>query len=280
MADHATKMEDYYKVLHHLREFKVDRQYPYSFESKENVQPPDEVQLIVNEAIHANLLRFTGLSTDTIIIPTIPRDYFSIDSVEIKVTPVTELDPSTVTLEFHDTIGAEVPLLSALGDGSVIGAGQKGAINFKLNDQSVDPKSQVLSGIQSLSIHLPSTIESLDIIDIVFRNNSPVCTLESLELGLIDGENYIKDAFIDTMEVTIPESLLKYKYIAAAALAWLTRWEHEGQSMSDGTQKSKNYADRLLSIVDRAIDAYKNPSDSSSDDDGDINMTLVGSSLI
>jgi hypothetical protein len=266
-------MEDYYKILHHLREFKVDRQYPYSFESSDNVKP--SCQLVAG-SVHINLLRFTGMTDDVIVIPTLQRDYFSIDSVEIKLTPGSELDPSKSSLGFHDTMGAEVTLLTLQGSGDIISAGQSGAVTFKVNDQGMDPKSQLLSGIKSLSIHLDTTLDSLDIIDIIFRNNSPVCTLESLDLGLIDGENYVRDGL---QTDTLPESLLKYKYIAAAAMTWLTRWEHEGQVMGDGTQKSKNYADRLLGIVDRAIDTYKNTPADDNIDDG-INEDLIGFSLI
>jgi hypothetical protein len=49
--------------------------------------------------------------------------------------------------------------------------------------------------------------------------------------------------------------------------------------MGDGTQKSKNYADRLLGIVDRAIDTYKNTPTDDNIDDG-INEDLIGFSLI
>ncbi len=275
MADPATRMEDYYKILHYIREFKVDRQYPYSFESSDNVQPSSKCQLVAG-SVHTNLLRFTGMTDDVIVIPTLQRDYFSIDTVEIKLTPGSELDPSKISLGFHDTMGAEVTLLTLQGSGDIISAGQSGAVTFKVNDQGMDPKSQLLSGIKSLSIHLDATLDSLDIIDIIFRNNSPVCTLESLDLGLIDGENYVRDGL---QTDTLPESLLKYKYIAAAAMTWLTRWEHEGQVMGDGTQKSKNYADRLLGIVDRAIDTYKNTPADDNIDDG-INEDLIGFSLI
>lgn len=278
MAD-PTRMEEYYKILHHLKGFKVDRQYPYSFESTDDVKPSEKVESIaVEDMSHANLLRFTSLSDgDVIIIPTIQRDYFSIDSVEIKVSPLDgDLDPSKVELEFHDTLKGDVALLSLLGSGETIAEDSVGAVTFVINDQSMDPKSSVLAGVQSLSIHLNQTITGIELSDVVFRSNSCVCTLEDLEKSIPVGENYI----IDSVEIeTVPESLLKYKYMAAAAMVWLSKWEHEGQVMSDGTSDSKNYADRLLGIVNRAINNYGYSSEGD-DSEGGINEDLVGSSLI
>lgn len=278
MAD-PTRMEEYYKILHHLKGFKVDRQYPYSFEATDDVKPSEKVESIaVEDMSHANLLRFTSLSDgDVIIIPTIQRDYFSIDSVEIKVSPLDgDLDPSKVELEFHDTLKGDVALLSLLGSGETIAEDSVGAVTFVINDQSMDPKSSVLAGVQSLSIHLNQTITGIELSDVVFRSNSCVCTLEDLEKSIPVGENYI----IDSVEIeTVPESLLKYKYMAAAAMVWLSKWEHEGQVMSDGTSDSKNYADRLLGIVNRAINNYGYSSEGD-DSEGGINEDLVGSSLI
>lgn len=279
MADPALEMEEYYEVLHHLKGFKVDRQYPYSFEATDDVKPSEKVESIaVEDMSHANLLRFTSLSDgDVIIIPTIQRDYFSIDSVEIKVSPLDgDLDPSKVELEFHDTLKGDVALLSLLGSGETIAEDSVGAVTFVINDQSMDPKSSVLAGVQSLSIHLNQTITGIELSDVVFRSNSCVCTLEDLEKSIPVGENYI----IDSVEIeTVPESLLKYKYMAAAAMVWLSKWEHEGQVMSDGTSDSKNYADRLLGIVNRAINNYGYSSESD-DAEGGINEGLIGSSLL
>ena len=278
MAD-PTRMEEYYKILHHLKGFKVDRQYPYSFESTDNVKPSEKVESIaVEDMSHANLLRFTSLTnSDVIIIPTIQRDYFSIDSVEIKVSPLDgDLDPSKVELEFHDTLQGDVALLSLPGSGETIAEDSVGAVTFVINDQSMDPKSSVLAGVQSLSIHLNQSITGIELSDVVFRSNSCVCTLEDLEKSIPDGENYI----IDSVEIeTVPESLLKYKYMAAAAMVWLSKWEHEGQVMSDGTSDSKNYADRLLGIVNRPINNYRYSSEGD-DSEGGINEDLVGFSPI
>lgn len=278
MAD-PTRMEEYYKILNHLKGFKVDRQYPYSFQTTDNVKPSEKVESIaVEDMSHANLLRFTSLTEDdVIIIPTIQRDYFSIDSVEIKVSPLDgDLDPSKVELEFHDTLKGDVALSSLPGSGETIVEDSVGAVTFVINDQSMDPKSSVLAGVQSLSIHLNQSITGIELSDVVFRSNSCVCTLEDLEKSIPVGENYI----IDSVEIeTVPESLLKYKYMAGAALLWLGKWEHEGRVMGDGTRDSKNYADRLLSIVNRAINNYGYSSEGD-DSEGGINEDLVGSSLI
>ena len=279
MADPALEMEEYYMVLHHLKGFKVDRQYPYSFEATDDVKPSEKVESIaVEDMSHANLLRFTSLSDgDVIIIPTIQRDYFSIDSVEIKVSPLDgDLDPSKVELEFHDTLKGDVALSSLSGSGETIAEDSVGAVTFVINDQSMDPKSSVLAGVQSLSIHLNQSITGIELSDVVFRSNSCVCTLEDLEKSIPVGENYI----IDSVEIeTVPESLLKYKYMAAAAMVWLSKWEHEGHVMSDGTSDSKNYADRLLGIVNRAINNYGYSSEGD-DSEGGINEGLIGSSLL
>lgn len=275
MAD-PTKMEEYYKVLHHLKGFKVDRQYPYSFESADHVKPGDVELVPVEDMAHANLLDFTGLSDDVIIIPTIERGYTDIDSVELKISSESgDLDPTKVELQFHDTLSADVSLLSVTGTGDTISTGDVGAVNFQINEQSADPASSVLMGVKSVSIHLNQSITTVKLSDIVFRSNSPVCTLEDLEKSIPIGEDYITDG-VGTE--TVPESLLKYKYMAAAAITWLSKWEHEGQVMSDGTADSKNYADRLLGIVNRAINNYGGSSED--DSEGDINEDLIGSSLL
>lgn len=275
MAD-PTRMEEYYKILHHLKGFKVDRQYPYSFESKTNVLPVTVELVEVEGRAHANLLRFTDVD-GAIIIPTITRGYTDIDSVELKLTPVSDdLDPTKVELQFHDTLNADVPLLSILGTGEIIPQGTVGAVNFQINDQSADPESSVLVGVKSISIHTTPILAGVDVSDLVLRSSSPICTLEEVEKTLLVGEKYITDS-VDVE--TVPDSLLEYKYMAGAALLWLGKWEHEGQVMSDGTSDSKNYADRLLGIVNRAINNYGYSSEGD-DSEGGINEDLVGSSLI
>jgi len=277
MAD-PTKMDEYYDILHHLKGFKVDRQYPYSFEATDDVKPAGKVESIsVEDRSHLNLLRFSDLDGDVIIVPTIERGYLDIDSIELKISSESgDLDPTKVELQFHDNLKGDVALLSVTGMGETISQGDVGAVIFEINEQSVDPKSSVLAGIKSVSIHLNQSLTSIELSDIVFRCDSPVCTLEELEKSLTVGENYITDS-VDVE--TVPESLVKYKYMAAAAMIWLSKWEHEGHVMSDGTSDSKNYADRLLGIVNRAINNYGYSSEGD-DSEGGINEDLVGFSPI
>jgi hypothetical protein len=269
-------MEDYYKVLHHLREFKVDRQYPFPFDSADNVQPSSKVEVVSSDVVHENILQFTDLDGDILLIPTIQRDYFTIDFAEIKLlSDAGNINPSEITLKFHDSLNSDVALLSVTGSGETISQGSMGSVLFTINEQSMDPKTSVLAGVKSVSIHLNQSLSSIQVHDIVFRCRAPSCTLEGLDTGISDGENYVLDGI---EEETIPTSLTKYKYMAAAALIWLSKWEHQGHVMGDGKQVNKNYADRLLGIVDRALDSPVSSDDD--DSEADINESLIGSSFI
>ena len=44
--------------------------------------------------------------------------------------------------------------------------------------------------------------------------------------------------------------------MAAGAYAWLTRWEYEAKPMKEPKSESNNYADRLFTQVNDAIEKY------------------------
>ena len=54
----------------------------------------------------------------------------------------------------------------------------------------------------------------------------------------------------------IPDLLQQYAYMAGGAYAWLTRWEYEAKPMKEPKSESNNYADRLFTQVNDAIEKY------------------------
>jgi hypothetical protein len=271
-------MIEYYNILHYLTHFRVDRQYPYNFQSIEGILPTGKVTLdSENKTLHEKSLRFLALDTeDNIIIPINSRRYDTVDLLEVKIISSNNIDPEQIQLGLHESLQNQ-PLLNLNPDTTnTISAGSHTTLFFRINTgQAMDSNSKKLSHIQGLSIHFNQAISTIFITDIVFRTNDYLYTLEDLEHSLIDGEDYVKQ---NVGMDTIPTELNNLKYRAAAAFAWLIRWEQEAKVMDTGSKESKNYADRLLGMVDRAIKKYlEPPTIDETESDDYINEALVGS---
>lgn len=244
-------MDEYYKVLHYLPRFKVDRQYP-------TTTPPPV---------------YTG--TAPFFTATNHRDYTLIDHVEMKITTGGIVDPSLVTLGFCESANDTLPILTLPAvETEKTAPGRTGFLTFMVNNKNLSQNSRKLSNIARLSIDPGQSVVDFQVKEVVFKTTGFVCTLEDLERCIKDGEDYILRELGNPLEM--PVELVQYKYHAAAAYAWLIKWEHEARVMDTGQKESKNYADRLFGLVDKVIAQYQASTEPEPEEGDEINDSLIG----
>lgn len=272
-------MEEYYNILHYLTNFKVDRQYPYLFKEETGITPSDKTELTSqNKSFHDNSLKFSTLTEeDKIVIPTLFKKYDTIDTLEVKILASSTINPELIKTGFSESANGDNPILTFNPvNTKSIESGSHSIIDFQINqDQRLATESKKLSNIRSIVLEFNQPISTVFVTDLVFKTRNYILTLEDLEKNLEEGQDYIK---IGLDSDTIPDSLKNTCYIAAAAFAWLIKWEQEAKVMDTGLKESKNYADRLLARVDRAIKQYltQQSVDETSSEDY-INEVLIGS---
>jgi len=272
-------MEEYYNILHYLTNFKVDRQYPYLFKEETGIKPSEKTELTSqNKSFHDNSLKFSALTiTDKIVIPTLFKKYDTIDTLEVKILASSTINQELIKTGFSESANGDNPILTSTTTNiESIESGSHSIIDFQINqDQRLATESKKLSNIRSIVLEFNQPISTVFITDMVFKTRNYILTLEDLEKNLEEGQDYIK---IGLDSDTIPDSLKNTKYIAAAAFAWLIKWEQEAKVMDTGLKESKNYADRLLARVDRAIKQYltQQSVDETSSEDY-INEDIIGS---
>jgi hypothetical protein len=272
-------MREYYNILHYLTHFRVDRQYPYNFQETTGILPSGKIELTSqNKSLHSNSLKCSSLTTeDSLVIPTLSKKYNTVDDLELKILSSIVIDPSLIRIGFSESKTGENPVIVCTPqETDDIESGAHSLLSFKINyDQRLADTSKKLSNISSIVLNFNQAISTVFITDIVFKTREYICTLEDLEKNIIEGQDHIK---IGLGSETIPSSLGGYVYVAAAAFSWLIKWEQEAKVMDTGAKESKNYADRLLGRVDRAIKQYLNQLEEEETDSEDyINENLIGS---
>ena len=231
-------MRDYYKVLHYLHDSKVDRQEPCDFES----------------------LIIIG---DSIVIPTIWDNFNGSDYIEVFLNcHGNDIDVPAVTLGFSPLINGNASIISLNADNDIIEPDEDTCIRFTIdsNFQARD-KSRYLTGIHSLKLLFNEEVNGLEIQKIFIRTIDYTYTLSDLKIACENGEAYVLRRLNNMMNELreikeIPKLLRQYVFMAAAAYAWLTRWEYESKPMKEPKSESLNYADRLFNQVDDAITKY------------------------
>ena len=99
------KMEDYYKVLQYLRESHIDRQYPYEFDTIDNIEPADVVLVTEHSSDFDNSLHITNIEAGSKVRIHLPRvrDYNDIEYFEILFYSQETIKPSDITIGFSNT---------------------------------------------------------------------------------------------------------------------------------------------------------------------------------
>lgn len=275
------KMEDYYKVLQWLRETHIDRQYPYEFDETDNIEHSENVELV--DDYHSDFdksLHIQNIQADSKVRIHLPRvrDYNDIDYFEILFYSKETITPSDLTIGFSNTRSGVVNQVELkAGDIShedtVINEDGYHQFRYLVRkaNTSMQKKNRWISSVFCINLEFSKQVDDFYLCNLVARTDQFNITLEDLDEQIVIGKNYIMNKLRAYSWNEIPPQLEHLCYKSASAFSWLIQWENQGKTMGDGTQLSRNYADRLLAQIDAFIENYM-----ASNGYGDPNLKLLG----
>lgn len=275
------KMEDYYKVLQWLRETHIDRQYPYEFDETDNIEHSENVELV--EEHHSDFdksLHIQNIQADSKVRIHLPRvrDYNDIDYFEILFYSAETITPSDLTIGFSNTRSGVVNQVELKADDishedTVINEDGYHQFRYLVRkaNTSMQKKNRWISSVFCINLEFSKQVDDFYLCNLVARTDQFNITLEDLDEQIVIGKNYIMNKLRAYSWNEIPPQLEHLCYKSASAFSWLIQWENQGKTMGDGTQLSRNYADRLLAQIDAFIENYM-----ASNGYGDPNLRLLG----
>ena len=275
------KMEDYYKVLQWLRETHIDRQYPYEFDVTDNIEHSEDVELV--EDHHSdfdNSLHIQNIQADSKVRIHLPRvrDYNDIDYFEILFYSNETITPSDITIGFSNTRSGVVNQVELKAndishEDTVINEDGYHQFRYLVRkaNTSMQKKNRWISSVFCINLEFSKQVDDFYLCNLVARTDQFNITLEDLDEQIVIGKNYIMNKLRAYSWDEIPPQLEHLCYKSASAFSWLIQWENQGKTMGDGTQLSRNYADRLLAQIDAFIENYM-----ASNGYGDPNLKLLG----
>lgn len=275
------KMEDYYKVLQWLRETHIDRQYPYEFDETNSIEHSENVELV--DAYHSDFdksLHIQNIQADSKVRIHLPRvrDYNDIDYFEILFYSAETITPSDLTIGFSNTRSGVVNQVELKADDishedTVINEDGYHQFRYLVRkaNTSMQKKNRWISSVFCINLEFSKQVDDFYLCNLVARTDQFNITLEDLDEQIVIGKNYIMNKLRAYSWDEIPPQLEHLCYKSASAFSWLIQWENQGKTMGDGTQLSRNYADRLLAQVDAFIENYM-----ASNGCGDPNLKLLG----
>lgn len=275
------KMEDYYKVLQWLRETHIDRQYPYEFDETDNIEHSENVELV--DDYHSDFdksLHIQNIQADSKVRIHLPRvrDYNDIDYFEILFYSKETITPSDLTIGFSNTRSGVVNQVELRADDishedTVINEDGYHQFRYLVRkaNTSMQKKNRWISSVFCINLEFSKQVNDFYLCNLVARTDQFNITLEDLDEQIIIGKNYIMNKLRAYSWDEIPPQLEHLCYKSASAFSWLIQWENQGKTMGDGTQLSRNYADRLLAQIDAFIENYM-----ASNGYGDPNLKLLG----
>ena len=274
-------MEDYYKVLQYLRESHIDRQYPYEFDNLEQISGSDTVELVdIHNSDFDNSLRITGIAEDDIIKLHLksPRDYNDIDTFEILFYSDETITPNDIEIGFSNTkngVANQVELKKddVSDEDKVINENGYHQFRYLVRkaNTKMQKKNRKISSVYCINLKFNKPVTEFYLSNFVARVDQFTITLEDLDEQIVMGKNYVMNKLRADSWDSIPPQLEHLCFKCGGAYSWLIWWENQGKTMGDGTQLSRNYADRLFAQIDAFIENYM-----ASNGYGDPNLRLLG----
>lgn len=278
------KMTDYYNVLHFLRDFFVDREYPLGFDGLDDISNLDSVELTTEyTSTHDNSYKITNINEGDLVTFIIPyRKYDTTDKFELNISANESFSPSDIDVLFSESRTGQ-PIAKAVKNGKVFNEDNEELselsadtiynIRYVLKETAtkLDKKAEQMSMLQSITLRFNKGFEYVYLSDMVFRTRVYQRTLEDIDYHIEDSKNHIRSRL---KSKTIPPELEALIPKGAAAYSWLMWWENEGRAMGDGTELSRNYYDRLMSEINYVIDQWLAENEETLPDD--INTKLLG----
>lgn len=258
------KMNEYYRIVHFLKDATVDRLYPiedYFYEEDEEGN-----------------LQQTTYTGDSFLFETNRQTFVGIDYVEVLLEtsePYSTSDVKFNISEYADCYDPEMRL-----DADIVRDLEPNTptrVIFTIRKtKTMSEASRDLTAVRSVELITPNN-EATTIHEITFRCFNPKYTLEELDAFYENGKYYIASRLHMS---DVPEELQDHVYTATAGYAWMSVWEFEARVMNDDQKNAMSYGKWLFATVLEAIDAYKVANGISDDDELFVMDELVHSTRL
>lgn len=258
------KMNEYYRIIHFLKDSTVDRLYPceeyfYEIDAEGNEIPTT----------------YTG---DSFLFETNRQTFVGIDYVEILLETSQPYSTSDITFSISEYLNCYAPEMVLTPDETfVLEENTPKRVIFTIRKtKTMSEASRDLTNVRSVELVTPDN-GATTIHEITFRCFNPKYTLEELDAFHENGKYYITSR-LHMSEV--PDELIDHVYTATAGYSWMSVWEFEARVMNDDQKNAMSYGKWLFATVDSAIDAYKIANGISDDDEKFIEPSLVHSTYL
>ena len=245
------KMDEYYRIIHFLKDATVDRLYPCEDDFYEE-----------DEQGNLQLITYTG---DSFLFETNRQTFVGVDYVEVLLEtsePYSTKDVQFKISEYLDCYDPEMILGADVE--KTLEADTPTRVIFTIRKtKTMSEASRDLTAVRSVELVTPNN-QATTIHEITFRCFNPKYTLEELDAFYENGKYYIASRLHMT---DVPEELQDHVYTATAGYSWMSVWEFEARVMNDDQKNAMSYGKWLFATVDAAIEAYKVANGISDDDE-------------
>ena len=244
-------MNEYYRIVHFLKDATVDRLYPcedYFYEEDEEGK--------------LSPITYTG---DSFLFETNRQTFVGIDYIEVLLESSQTYSTGDITFSISEYDECYDPEMILTPDEVVdLEPNSPKRIIFTLRKTiTMSESSRDLTAVRSVRLDTPND-ESTTIHEISFRCFNPKYTLEELDAFHENGKYYITSRLHMT---DVPDELIDHVYTATAGYAWMSVWEFSARVMNDDQKNAMSYGKWLFATVGSAIDAYKVANGISDDDE-------------
>lgn len=235
------KMNEYYRIMHFLKDATVDRLYP----CEDDFYVKEEEGTLVPTS-------YTG---DSFLFNTNRQTFVGIDYVEVLLETSEPYSTGDVKFSISEYLNCYSPEFVLDCDEEVtLEANTPKKLVFTIRKTvTMAESSRDLTAVRSVRLDTPND-SATTVHEITFRCYNPKYTLEELDAFYVNGQYYITSRLHMT---EVPDELIDHVYTATAGYAWMSVWEFEARVMNDDQKNAMSYGKWLFATVDNAIDAYK-----------------------
>ena len=258
------KMNEYYRIMHFLKDATVDRLYPcedYFYEE--------------NEEGKLSQIAYTG---DSFLFDTNRQTFVGIDYVEVLLETSEPYSTKDVTFSISEYMNCYDPEMVLVCDNDLtLEANTPKRLIFTIRKTTTMAEaSRDLTAVRSVRLDTPYD-SATTVHEISFRCFNPKYTLEELDAFHENGQYYITSRLHMT---EVPDELIDHVYTATAGYAWMSVWEFSARVMNDDQKNAMSYGKWLFATVDNAIEAYKVANGIADDEELFVMHELVHSTLL
>ena len=205
------KMNEYYRIMHFLKDATVDRLYPvedYFYEEDEEGK--------------LSPIAYTG---DSFLFETNRQTFVGIDYVEVLMETSEPYSTKDVQFKISEYLDCYDPEMVLEADAErTLEANTPTRVIFTIRKTTtMSEASRDLTAVRSVELVTPDN-SATTIHEITFRCHNPKYTLEELDAFYENGKYYVTSRLHMT---EVPEELQDHVYTATAGYSWMSVWEFE-----------------------------------------------------